>query len=185
MRKSSLPCKSLVILWSRLSSWLLLVPVQWVSVSCCPGQREGEGRGGVHSPSASCCSSSQPRCPAGSPAPACTPGVPMEALHSPWLVLLSLSAWGPHSSPFCEWKRGTRNPLLYAVSVNNLRGLVTDGLRRLLRGRDALLQGLGAAAGRDGRLESPRPWAAQHGTGFPGLRTHSESIFCVVCLSLK
>lgn len=73
----------------------------------------------------------------------------------------------------------------YAVSVNNLRGLVTDGLRRLLRGRDALLQGLGAAAGRDGRLESPRPSAAQHGTGFPGLRTHSESIFCVVCLSLK
>lgn len=32
--------------------------------------------------------------------------------------------------------------------LNNLRGLVTDGLRRLLRGRDALLQGLGAAAGK-------------------------------------
>lgn len=69
--------------------------------------------------------------------------------------------------------------------VNNLRGLVTDGLRRLLRGRDALLQGLGAA-GRDSRLElllEALGCAAQH--QLPGLRTHSESTFCVVCLSLK
>ena len=48
-----------------------------------------------------------------------------------------------------EWKRGIWNPLFYVVSVNN-------NLRRLLRGRNTLYQGVVAAGGRNSRPESLR-----------------------------
>ena len=139
MRKFSLPCRSLVILWNCPSSWLLLFTLPWVSVFRCHGWREGKGRGSVPPftrgiallrPAALLPSTRALLLPGTSPhhwGPSESTAVSLTCIPEPQCLRSSLI------SPSCEWKRG------YAASVNNLRRLVTDSLRRLLRGKDALL----------------------------------------------
>ena len=166
----SLPCKSCILSWTVLHVSFLFCVSDWLfcGATCfspCHGCQFPAAREGAASVALLCPAALLPS-PRALLLPRCQP----PPLGSWWkhCTLTDSHSWASVLEVLTRlsflWKQGAWNPLSYIVSVNNLRRLVTDSLRIPFRGRDALLQGLRAAAGRDSRLESLRPSAvaAQH-----------------------